>query len=173
MDSSDPEIALKTVPEKKSLLSEWSLEIMGGIAGVVSGIIAAWKSIDKYFYRDAGHYDEKFIAIRGKRDDAYKALYTACETGGDKKKLFSGIKEIKNNYNRELKAHLHEDLGLHSAWDRFRTLKGHQQLEVLLAASGVTVALGAIIGLASSRRATADQKKLEQRLNNMENSPQR
>lgn len=160
------------VEPQKSLLNEWSLEIMGGLAGVFSGLIAAWKSIDKFFYRDAEQYNAKFLEIKQRRDGKFKELYTTHSGTKDKQKLYEGIKEIKGDYKRELTTHLHEDLGLHNAWDRFRTLKGHQQLEVLLAASGVTVALGAIVGLVSSRRNAASQIQLEQRLDSLENSGQ-
>src|SRR5262249_17822959 len=133
-------------------LSGLAIAIGATIVSAVNGINSAFfKSVNK-----AGG----FIDLQEKRDREIGKVLEQAKQGVDLDVL-GAIEKSNTRYSEKLAARMNQ-FKAGSVYDKWRTIRPHQKLEVAMTTGAVgTLALGAVIAIASGRDTARERDELE------------
>ena len=135
------------------------------IGGVVLALGATWitfrDAVSRAFFKSMNKGEGgAFADLQNKRDNAINAITADTHKGISVPNAMDKVNEVVKEYDQ---AYLkrRELLGIHSVLDEMKALKRHQWMEVIFATGAVaSVAVGAILAIASGRGAAIKQENL-------------
>jgi hypothetical protein len=169
MDSSNADNAggAPAPVKKHGFLDSGLADLTAAGISILSGMTAAWISINNSFFKNAEKYDV-IEAEREMRDSKWIELKHKNITGH---KLIEGVEQIEHEYSKGVGKRL-KDLGVYYPWEKWHMLRPHQKTEVALSVAAVSgVAIGAMVNLRSNRNVAQRQNAIEQKVNDTMNEP--
>lgn len=144
--------------------------------GVVAALGATWitfrDAVSRAFFKSMNKGDGgAFADLQNTRDNAINTITAPAHKGIPVPDAMDRINSVVREYDR---AYLERRkmLGIGSVFDEMKALKRHQWMEVIFATGAVaSVAVGAILAIASGRGAAIKNDQLERKADN--NQPQR
>ena len=156
-------------PEKQQLANDqptsWldstAAKLAGAGAALAATLLTARVAISNAFFKTMNKESAgTFHDLQKKRDEAIAAVTAPAKENIPVFNAMDRVREINREYDSSYK-HRRQLLNINGVFDEMKALKRHQWFEVLFATGAVaSVAVGAIIAIASSRDAARKEDRI-------------